>query len=174
MEAVTGKCLHIAMRFFLVCGFAWRKACKRGGFRHSSGSVSAALHGQLPSTKLSAQQPCRSRRSPSWVAPIAQFVDEQCIIFEDQVPNCSTGPGEYMNRVCWSLTTPEQTQNTRFLASPGWVHHLFDLVRLSLPSWQEENKLEYTECHNEFRQLIGSVCLDRILGVMAGATLQCL
>lgn len=43
-------------------------------------------------------------KSPTWSAPIAQFVDEQCIIFEDQ----------------------------------------------------EENKLEYTECHNEYKELIDS------------------
>ena len=43
-------------------------------------------------------------KSPSWVAPIAQFVDEQCIIFEDV----------------------------------------------------EENKLEYTECHEEYKELIDS------------------
>ena len=43
-------------------------------------------------------------KSPSWVAPIAQFVDEQCIIFEDE----------------------------------------------------EENKLEYTECHQEYKELIDS------------------
>jgi len=50
-------------------------------------------------------------KSPSWVAPIAQFVDEQCIIFEDQ----------------------------------------------------EENKLEYTECHNEFRQLIDNLLAAHLL-----------
>eukprot|EP00439_Symbiodinium_sp_Y106_P076629 s644_g15.t2 len=55
-------------------------------------------------------QDCRLE-SPSWVAPIAQFVDEQCIIFEDQ----------------------------------------------------EENKLEYTECHNEFRQLIDNLLAAHLL-----------
>lgn len=50
-------------------------------------------------------------KSPSWVAPIAQFVDEQCIIFEDE----------------------------------------------------EENKLEYTECHNEFRQLIDNLLAAHLL-----------
>ncbi|CAE7845116.1 unnamed protein product, partial [Symbiodinium necroappetens] len=49
--------------------------------------------------------------SPSWVAPIAQFVDQQCIIFEDE----------------------------------------------------EENKLEYTECHNEFRQLIDNLLAAHLL-----------
>jgi len=52
-------------------------------------------------------------KSPSWVAPIAQFVDEQCILFEDQ----------------------------------------------------EENKLEYTACHNEFRELIDTLLVAHLCEV---------
>lgn len=50
-------------------------------------------------------------KSPSWVAPIAQFVDEQCIVFDNE----------------------------------------------------EENKLEYTQCHNEFKQLIDSLLAAHLL-----------
>jgi len=52
-------------------------------------------------------------KSPSWVAPIAQFVDERCIIFEDE----------------------------------------------------EENKLEYTECHNEYKELIDSSFAAHLLEI---------
>eukprot|EP00930_Biecheleria_cincta_P002778 TRINITY_DN103777_c0_g1_i1.p1 TRINITY_DN103777_c0_g1~~TRINITY_DN103777_c0_g1_i1.p1 ORF type:complete len:484 (+),score=128.44 TRINITY_DN103777_c0_g1_i1:56-1507(+) len=52
-------------------------------------------------------------KSPSWVAPIAQFVDEQCIVFDNE----------------------------------------------------EENKLEYTQCHNEFKQLIDSLLAAHLLEI---------
>lgn len=53
-------------------------------------------------------------KSPTWVTPIAQFVDERCIIFD---------------ATC------------------------------------EENKLEYTLCHNEFKQLIDSLFMVHLLEV---------
>eukprot|EP00927_Polykrikos_kofoidii_P025910 TRINITY_DN23201_c0_g1_i1.p1 TRINITY_DN23201_c0_g1~~TRINITY_DN23201_c0_g1_i1.p1 ORF type:complete len:701 (+),score=173.22 TRINITY_DN23201_c0_g1_i1:69-2105(+) len=52
-------------------------------------------------------------KSPTWVAPIAQFVDERCSIFENA----------------------------------------------------EENKLEYTVCHNEFKELVESLLLCHLLDV---------
>eukprot|EP00747_Dinoflagellata_sp_TGD_P199042 gnl/TRDRNA2_/TRDRNA2_72198_c0_seq1.p1 gnl/TRDRNA2_/TRDRNA2_72198_c0~~gnl/TRDRNA2_/TRDRNA2_72198_c0_seq1.p1 ORF type:complete len:506 (+),score=141.79 gnl/TRDRNA2_/TRDRNA2_72198_c0_seq1:60-1577(+) len=50
-------------------------------------------------------------KSPTWVSPIAQFVDERCIIFDDE----------------------------------------------------EENKLEYTLCHNEFKMLIDDLLAAHLL-----------
>lgn len=50
-------------------------------------------------------------KSPTWVTPIAQFVDERCIIFDSE----------------------------------------------------DENKLEYTECHNEFKDLIDSLLAAHLL-----------
>ena len=86
------------------------------------------------------------RRSPSWVAPIAQFVDEQCIIFEDQA----------RGSLFWSRTAVTVQHGlmrcSRLLRLAQADIHL---LCLSPAEPQEENKLEYTECHKEFRQLIG-------------------